>query len=229
MPTEENLLFLDQLSNPEALASTAKAMRDYQALITKYNCAIREVRTKFEVLNDELSIKSNRNPIHAINSRIKQPKSIIEKLRRKGLPVTLANIQEEINDVAGIRVICNFVDDIYRIADMLLQQDDITLVRCKDYIKNPKQNGYRSYHMIVLIPVFFSEGKEYMKVEIQLRTIAMDFWASLEHELKYKKDLSPEKSTTIGVELLSCANTIAEMDAQMQRIKNNIFEESHTG
>ncbi|MBR4966055.1 MAG: GTP pyrophosphokinase family protein [Lachnospiraceae bacterium] len=201
-------------------------MRDYQTLITKYNCAIREVRTKFEVLNDELSIKSNRNPIHAIHSRIKQPKSIIEKLRRKELPVTLDNIREEVNDVAGIRVICNFADDIYRIADMLLQQDDITLIRCKDYIKNPKQNGYRSYHMIVQIPVFFSESKEYMKVEIQLRTIAMDFWASLEHEMKYKKNLTPEKSTTIGVQLLSCANTIAEMDAQMQRIKDNIFEES---
>lgn len=226
MPAEENLLIFDQLSNPEALASTAKAMRDYQTLITKYNCAIREVRTKFEVLNDELSIKSNRNPIHAIHSRIKQPKSIIEKLRRKELPVTLDNIREEVNDVAGIRVICNFADDIYRIADMLLQQDDITLIRCKDYIKNPKQNGYRSYHMIVQIPVFFSESKEYMKVEIQLRTIAMDFWASLEHEMKYKKNLTPEKSTTIGVQLLSCANTIAEMDAQMQRIKDNIFEES---
>lgn len=225
MPTEENFLFLEQLSNPETLAGTANAMRDYQTLITKYNCAIREVRTKFEVLNDELSIKSNRNPIHAIHSRIKQPKSIIEKLHRKELPVTLTNIREEIHDVAGIRVICNFVDDIYRIADMLLQQDDITLVRCKDYIKNPKQNGYRSYHMIVQIPVFFSDGKEYMNVEIQLRTIAMDFWASLEHEMKYKKDITPEKSTTIGVRLLSCANTIAEMDAQMQRIKDDIFEE----
>ncbi len=225
MATNDSIPLFEQLSDPEAFAATENALREYQALITKYNCAIREVRTKFEVLNDELSIKSNRNPIHVIHSRIKEPKSIIEKLQRKDLPITLENVREQINDVAGIRVICNFVDDIYRIADMLLLQDDITLVRCKDYIRHPKQNGYRSYHMIVEIPVFFSEGKEIMKVEIQLRTIAMDFWASLEHEMKYKKDLSPESSTTIGVQLLSCANTIAEMDAQMQDIKNRIFSE----
>ncbi len=228
MKTESSFTLFEQMSDSDFFSTAENALREYQALITKYNCAIREVRTKFEVLNDELSIKSNRNPIHAIHSRIKEPRSIREKLERKELPFSLENVREKINDVAGIRVICNFVDDIYKIADMLLQQDDITLIQCKDYIRNPKPNGYRSYHMLVEIPVFFSDGKELMKVEIQLRTIAMDFWASLEHELKYKKDLAVENSTTIGVRLLECANTIAEMDSKMQDIKNQIFEETQT-
>lgn len=223
METNDSLLLYEPLSSPALSSSMTNGLRDYQTLITKYSCAIREVRTKFEVLNDELSIKSNRNPIHAIHSRIKEPKSIMNKLEKKQIPFTTDNVREQINDVAGIRVICNFVDDIYQIADMLLQQDDITLVRCKDYIREPKPNGYRSYHMIVEIPVFFSDGKEIMKVEIQLRTIAMDFWASLEHDMKYKKNLSEENSVTIGVQLLECANTIAEMDAKMQDIKNRIY------
>lgn len=226
MKTNQSVTLFEQLSDAELFSTAENAFLEYQALITKYNCAIREVRTKFEVLNDELSIKSNRNPIHAIHSRIKEPRSIMKKLERKELPFSLQNVRENVNDVAGIRVICNFVDDIYKIADMLLQQDDITLIRCKDYISNPKPNGYRSYHILVEIPVFFSDGKELMKVEIQLRTIAMDFWASLEHELKYKKNLAPENNTIIGVRLLECANTIAEMDFKMQDIKNQIFDET---
>ncbi|MBR5067677.1 MAG: GTP pyrophosphokinase family protein, partial [Lachnospiraceae bacterium] len=133
------------------------------------------------------------------------------------------NIQDEIHDVADIRVICPFVDDIYEIADMILKQDDIKLVNYKDYIRAPKPTGYRSYHMIVEIPVFFSEHKEYLKVEVQLRTIAMDFWASLEHEMRYKKDLTEEISQSIYAQLLDCATTITEMDSKMQDIKNQIY------
>ena len=159
----------------------------FNELMMRYNSAIREVRTKFEVLNEELSLKAGHNPIENIISRVKKPMSIVEKLRRQGNPITLESISEHLNDVAGIRVICSFIDDIYRVADMLAAQDDITVVQVKDYIKSPKLNGYRSYHMIVEVPVFFSDGKRPMRVEIQLRTVAMDFWASLEHQMKYKK------------------------------------------
>ena len=199
------------------------SLSEWQELMTKYNCAIREIRTKFEVLNDELSIKSNRNPIHAIYSRIKTPRSILDKLHRKGLPLTLENVRSEINDIAGVRVICDFADDIYEIADMLLKQDDVKLISYKDYIRAPKPNGYRSYHMIVETPVFFSEGKENLKIEVQLRTIAMDFWASLEHELRYKKDLNQETLNQISTELLNCANTIADVDVQMMSIKDKLY------
>lgn len=223
MRENDQLLLFEQLNHDRLPEEAQTTLEEYQKLITKYNCAIREVRTKFEVLNDELSIRSNRNPIHAIHSRIKNPRSIMDKLNRKNCAFTLDNIQNEINDVAGIRVICNFADDIYKIADMLLQQDDIRLVRAKDYIRNPKPNGYRSYHMIVEIPVFFSKGKEIMKVEVQLRTIAMDFWASLEHEMKYKKNLTNADSTEISRQLLECATTISEMDSRMQDIKNRIY------
>ena len=207
------------LSTDEVFSS----VMEWQEMMTKYNCAIREIRTKFEVLNDELSIKSNRNPIHGIYSRIKSPRSIIDKLHRKGLDLTMDNIQREIHDIAGVRVICDFADDIYEIADMLLKQDDIRLLTYKDYIRAPKPNGYRSYHMIVETPVFFSDGKEMMKVEVQLRTIAMDFWASLEHELRYKKDLDKETLAQISADLLSCANTIASVDNQMMGIKDQLY------
>ena len=196
---------------------------EWQDMMTKYNCAIREIRTKFEVLNDELSMKNKRNPIHGIYSRIKTPRSIIDKLHRKGLALTIENVKTEINDIAGVRVICDFADDIYEIADMLLKQDDVKLITYKDYIRAPKPNGYRSYHMIVETPVYFSDGKENLKIEVQLRTIAMDFWASLEHELRYKKDLSEEVSSQISAELLACANTITDVDVQMMSIKNKLY------
>lgn len=207
------------MSSDEVFESIA----EWQEMMTKYNCAIREIRTKFEVLNDELSIRSNRNPIHGIYSRIKSPRSIMDKLHRKGLDITLDNIQTEIHDIAGVRVICDFADDIYEIADMLLKQDDIKLLTYKDYIRAPKENGYRSYHMIIETPVFFSDGKEMMKVEVQLRTIAMDFWASLEHELRYKKDLDKKTLAQISADLLNCANTISEVDNQMMNIKDKLY------
>ena len=157
---------------PDALISQA---REFQQAMMMYTCAIREVKTKLEVLNDELSIKNQRNPIEMIKSRVKKPISIVEKLQRRNLPVTLESMVNNLDDVAGIRVICSFVDDIYSVANMLVSQDDITVIAIKDYIKNPKPNGYRSYHLIIEIPVFFSEEKKNLRVEVQIRTIAMDF------------------------------------------------------
>ncbi len=192
----------------------------YQELMVMYNCAIREVKTKLEVLNDELSVRNCRNPIEMVKSRVKKPQSILGKLQKKGLPLTLNSIIENLNDVAGIRVICSFIDDIYDVARMLASQDDIKVIEVKDYIKNPKPNGYRSYHMIVEIPVFFSDRKQPMRVEVQIRTIAMDFWASLEHQVKYKKDV--RNADEIAEELTDCANSIAALDRQMMRIRNRI-------
>ena len=198
---------------------------NYNSLMMMYRCTIREISTKLEVLDDEFSIKYKRNPISSIKSRIKTPLSIYNKLRRLGCDFTEQNIREQLNDVAGIRVICPFIDDIYSIAQLLSEQDDITVLRIKDYIKNPKENGYRSLHMIVEIPVFFAEGKTPMRAEIQIRTIAMDFWASLEHQLRYKKDLgSNEQYALISRELSDCARTITAVDNQMQNIKNLIGE-----
>lgn len=197
-----------------------KKLKKFRELMVRYDCAIREVRTKFEVLNEELSFRTSRNPIESISSRIKTPESIADKLIRNGKPVTINSIIENLNDVAGIRVICSFIDDIYRVADMLAKQDDITVIEIKDYIRKPKLNGYRSYHMIVEVPVFFSDSKVFTRVEIQLRTVAMDFWASLEHRMKYKK--SEADRPDIAAELKSCAEVIAATDARMQGIRKKI-------
>ena len=195
-------------------------MRQFQEMMMMYNCAIREVRTKLEVLNDEMSIRNTHNPIEMIKARVKKPQSIAEKLIRRGHPVEVDSIMENIHDVAGIRVICSFIDDIYKVASMLAAQDDITVLEVKDYIKNPKANGYRSYHMIVEIPVFFSERKLNMKVEVQIRTIAMDFWASLEHQLKYKKDVDDPEA--IVQRLCDIAERINATDLEMQEIRDRI-------
>lgn len=197
----------------------------YNSLMMMYRCAIREVSTKLEVLDDEFSVKYKRNPISSIKSRIKTPLSIYNKLQRLGYEFTEQIIREQLNDVAGIRVICSFIDDIYAVAHLLAEQDDITIIRIKDYIQNPKPNGYRSYHMIIEIPVFFAEGKTPIRAEIQIRTIGMDFWASLEHQLRYKKDLgNNEQYALITQKLTECARTITATDNQMQDIKNLIGE-----
>ena len=201
-------------------ASAFENMTRFMELMVRYSCAIREVRTKFEVLNEELSFRTSRNPIESISSRIKKPASIVKKLRRLGKELTVDEIEKSLNDVAGIRVICAFIDDIYRVADMLARQDDITVIRVKDYIRKPKLNGYRSYHMIVEVPVFFSQSKQMVRVEIQLRTVAMDFWASLEHRMKYKK--AGADRPDIANELKSCAEVIAATDARMQGIRERI-------
>ncbi len=189
-------------------------------LMMQYKCAIMEVETKFRVLDAEFSLEYNRNPFESIKSRLKSPLSIYEKLRRKGYPVTVENIEKHLNDVAGIRVICSFPDDIYRLADLISKQDDIEVLGRKDYIKNPKPNGYRSLHLILGIPIFLSREKKFMRVEVQLRTIAMDFWASLEHKLKYKKDIADGED--IAAQLKNCSDFIEALDYQMQGIRDRI-------
>ena len=193
----------------------------FRELMMMYNCAIREVRTKLEVLNDELSIRNSRNPIEFIESRIKRPLSIVDKLKRYGEPVNVESIERSLNDVAGNRVICPFIDDIYSVADMLLSQDDITLIKKKDYIENPKPNGYRSLHLILEVPVFFSNQKKPMRVEVQIRTIAMDFWSSVDHQLKYKHDVP--NADELSAQLKECADIISQTDMRMLAIKNQLY------
>lgn len=214
-------VYLQKTVVPNDVEHTFEAA-EFKEMVMMYNCAIREVRTKLEVLNDELSITRQRNPIEHIKTRIKQPASIATKLKKKGFPVTVESVKENLNDVAGIRVICAFIDDIYKVADMLIRQDDITLIQMKDYIKKPKMNGYRSLHLIVEVPVFFSDRKEFLRVEVQIRTIAMNFWASLEHQLKYKKNISDAES--IVYELRACADVINRTDHHMQSIRDRINE-----
>ena len=206
----------DMAEVPESLIHVG---RQFQQVMMMYSCAIREVKTKLEVLNDELSVRNQRNPIE-IKSRIKKPASIMEKLKRRGYPLSLESLVENLDDVAGIRVICSFIDDIYEVADMLIRQDDVRVIAIKDYFKSPKANGYRSYHMIIEVPVFFSDRKKPMRVEVQIRTMAMDFWASLDHQLKYKKELGEE--TDISDELRECADVIAQTDERMLEIRKQI-------
>lgn len=211
----------DMVQVPDILITQAF---QFQEAMMMYTCAIREAKTKLEVLNDELSVRNKRNPIEMIKSRVKKPVSIVEKLKRKGVEVSIQSMLDHLDDVAGIRVICSFVDDIYQVAEMLVRQDDVQVLAVKDYIKDPKENGYRSYHMIIEIPVFFSDEKKYMRVEVQIRTIAMDFWASLDHQLKYKKEL--QEAAEISKELRRCAEVIAKTDEEMLNIRRRIeFQE----
>ena len=208
----------DMVQVPEMWVDQA---RQFQQAMMRYTCAIREVKTKLEVLNDELSVKNQRNPIEMIKSRVKKPKSIVEKLQRRGFEISLESMEKNLDDVAGIRIICSFLDDIYEVADMLIRQDDVNVIAVKDYIKNPKPNGYRSYHMIIEIPVFFSDSKKPIRVEVQIRTIAMDFWASLDHQLKYKKSFIDDNGE-ISEELKQCAEVIAGTDVKMLEIRKKI-------
>ena len=189
----------------------------FNKLMAYYRCALMEIETKFNVLSEEYSLEFDRNPISSIKTRLKSPISIKEKLERNDFPVTTESIEQNLNDVAGIRVICSFPEDVYALANALLRQDDIVLVKKKDYIKNPKDNGYRSLHLIVAVPIFLSCEKRIMKVEIQLRTIAMDFWASLEHQLRYKKDT--EFTEDMMKELYECAKVSANLDMRMDELR----------
>lgn len=208
----------DMVQAPEMWVDQA---HQFQQAMMRYTCAIREVKTKLEVLNDELSVKNQRNPIEMIKSRVKKPKSIVEKLQRRGFEISLESMEKNLDDVAGIRIICSFLDDIYEVADMLIRQDDVKVIAVKDYIQNPKPNGYRSYHMIIEIPVFFSDSKKPIRVEVQIRTIAMDFWASLDHQLKYKKSFIDDNGE-ISEELKQCAEVIAGTDMKMLEIRKKI-------
>ena len=181
-----------------------------------YDSAIREVKTKLEILDSEFRTKYSYNPIHHIEDRLKSPESMFKKLQRNNLPFTVEAVRENLFDIAGVRVICNYIEDIYQVADLLTAQDDVTLIKRKDYIANPKANGYRSLHLVIETPVYLSEQKELVNVEVQIITIAMDFWASLEHELKYKTDT--EVSAELAEQLRLCAETIAQTDLKMQQI-----------
>lgn len=195
--------------------------KPFIVMMTQYRCAMLEVKTKLDVLNAEMSLESEHNPFESISCRLKSPMSIMGKLDRLGLDYTVENICESIHDVAGIRVICSYPDDIYMLAQKLCSQDDIRLIERKDYIKNPKPGGYRSLHLIIEIPIFLSNEKKFMQVEVQFRTIAMDFWASLEHKIRYKKDLTKE-AESIAEELKHCAEEISSMDMRMQQIRDRI-------
>lgn len=201
-------------------AERLKEAEVFNRLMMEYHFAIMEVETRLKVLNEEFSRKYKRNPFESIKSRLKSPESIYDKLERKGYSVTLENIQEHLTDVAGLRVICSFPDDIYRLAELFARQDDICVLTKKDYIQNPKKNGYRSLHLILSVPIFLSNEKKYMKVEIQFRTIAMDFWASLEHKLKYKREV--EDAEEIVAQLKDCADSIERLDYQMQSLRDRI-------
>ncbi len=194
---------------------------EFATLMSYYKCAMIEIEAKLNVLNVEYSLSFDRNPINSIKTRLKNPLSIKEKLERRDLPISIESIEQNIYDVAGIRVVCSFQDDVYMLADALLKQDDITLIEKKDYIENPKQNGYRSLHLIVSVPIFLSNEKRPVKVEIQLRTIAMDCWASLEHQLRYKKNL--ESSDDISYELYRCAQLSEDLDIRMDKLRKQLL------
>ena len=217
--TDINLQDKSQIFFDEVKAEQAKMFfQQYNRLMAYYRCAMMEIETKFNVLNEEFSLQYDRNPINDIKTRLKNPMSIKDKLERKHLSVTIDNIEKNLNDIAGVRVVCAFPDDVYMLADALLKQDDIKLIEKKDYIKNPKSNGYRSLHLIVSVPIFLAKTKRHMKVEIQLRTIAMDSWASLEHQLKYKKDF--EFTEKMENELFYCAKLSAELDSRMDSLRD---------
>ena len=203
---------------------TAQLYRSYQDFLQfehLYSSAVREIQTRLEVLNEEFSVRYAHNPIHHVESRLKSTSSIIEKLRRKNLEISMESAKRNINDIAGIRVVCCYIDDVYRVEEMLLRQSDMELVKRQDYIQTPNYNGYRSLHMDIKVPVYLSDRTEYVVAEIQLRTIAMDFWASLEHDIRYKVDKTklPEG---INEEMFECAGKIAEIDRQMQDMYQRI-------
>ena len=197
-------------------------IEEWKNFLFIYKFALDEINTKLTILNDEFQFVHQHNPIEHVKSRIKSPESIMAKLERKGLEITTENVKQHINDIAGVRVTCSFTNDIYRIYEMIESQDDIRLIDVKDYVKNPKQNGYKSLHLIVEIPVFLSKGPELVRVEIQLRTIAMDFWASLEHKIYYK--FEGEIPDKLSNELKEAAEIVHYLDAKMMRIKDDVNE-----
>lgn len=197
---------------------------DYKELMMGYACAIKEINTKFEVLDTEFEVRYKRNPISSIETRLKSQTSILEKMARMGIPPTRENIENNLNDIAGIRVICSYIDDIYLLADALTKQDDIRLIRRKDYISSPKPNGYRSLHLIVSVPIFFAESMKEVKAEVQIRTIAMDFWASLEHKVRYKKNVPADETERLAQELSECAQISADLDQRMQNIRTRLAD-----
>lgn len=206
----------------EELEEIIRNGREFKKLMSYYKCALMEVETKFKVLNENISLEYDRNPIEGIKTRLKSPESILEKMMRRGIAFDPAELEANLFDIAGVRVICSFPKDVYLLEEYLLRQDDLVLMQRKDYIENPKENGYRSLHLIVQVPIFLAGETKMMNVEIQFRTIAMDFWASIEHKLKYKKELDDEAG--VGEELRLCAEASAELDLRMQKLHDQITE-----
>ncbi len=219
-PSDEFTKFIADSVTPATFYEHTQNMVKYKELRMVYTCALKEIRTKFEVLNTEFQSQYKRNPINSISTRLKSTDSILHKLEKYKVPVTLGSIEKNVLDLAGIRIVCSYADDIYKIADAFLKQDDIILIEKKDYIKNPKPNGYHSLHLIIKIPVFFMEKKKLVPVEVQIRTIAMDFWASLEHQIRYKCNV-PEQEK-INAELKACADVISEIDQKMLSLRMQI-------
>lgn len=214
--------FRERILSDEFIDAIQRNLQPMNELMAYYRCAIMEVETKFNVLDEEFSLQYDRNPIESIKSRVKSPESLVKKLKKKELSFSVDVIQENIKDIAGVRVICSFPEDIYMLADCLLSQDDITLIEKKDYIKHPKKSGYRSLHLIIEVPIFLKNGKKNIKVEVQLRTIAMDFWASLEHKLRYKKNIDESEVELLERELIECSEISAALDKRMEEIRNRI-------
>ena len=195
--------------------------QDYLALQHLYQAALKQLQIKFEVLNDEFQVRSGRSPIHHIESRLKSTASIIAKLQNRNYAVTLDSAKQNINDIAGIRVVCSYIDDVYAVAEMLLRQSDVRLVQTQDYIQHPNFNGYRSLHLDIQIPIYLSDHTEHVNVEVQLRTVAMDFWASLEHKIHYK--FEGDAPENIKNELVECARMVSDLDARMLSLNEEIL------
>ncbi len=211
---------LSEIRNGNNLEGIFQFRDDFERMMTYYWCAMKEIETKFQVLNKELSLGGKRNPIESIKTRLKSISSIQGKLTRKNMQFSCKSIEDTLNDVAGIRVICSYIDDIYMITDCLLKQDDVKLIEVKDYIKNPKPNGYRSLHLIIEIPIFLSDEKRMVRVEIQIRTIAMESWANLEHGIRYKKEMDEETKEKIANKLNKCADLSRMLDLEMQKVRD---------
>ena len=225
----ENLV-RNRLMSDEFLDFVQENTKPLDTLMAYYKCAIMEVETKFKVLNEQFSLEYDRNPIESIKTRVKSLDGIVRKVRRKNIPLTLSAIEQNINDIGKVSAVISiwversFPEDIYLLADCLLQQDDIRLIEQKDYIKHPKENGYRSLHLIVAVPIFLQNEKREMKVEVQLRTIAMDFWASLEHKVRYKKNVPADETERLAQELSECAQISADLDQRMQNIRTRLAD-----
>jgi putative GTP pyrophosphokinase len=204
------------MTNMAATGDFYKMAFQFQQIMMIYESAIKQIETKLDILNKESSVNRTRNPISTVKSRIKSPESIAKKLETKGLPITFDSMMKNLNDIAGVRVICPYISDIYSVRDMLLKQPDLTLLEQNDYIESPKESGYRSLHLVMEIPVYLSKTEHHVRVEIQLRTIAMDFWASLEHQLRYKNSATVPDS--VRRELFRVAETIAMTDREMEEI-----------
>ena len=215
-------LKLMEAVDEETLEWAQKASREFAKRMSYYKCAMLEVETRFHVLNEEYVLEHGRSPMNSIKSRLKTLPSLREKLERKHIPFDVDTLEQQINDIAGVRVICSFPEDVYTMANTFLAMDDIEVLQRKDYISNPKHNGYRSLHLIVAIPVHLAEGKRMTKVEIQLRTIAMDFWASLEHQLRYKQDNAFTEE--MAAELYECAQLSAALDIRMDNLRKSVQE-----